>query len=108
MSHAPQEAIKKVMKNEEDFYKLMHLSDLAYAVTRLVNNEEKWRAEYEKDKKKKQTEEAEEAKDAEDAEAEVAQSGRGGREEESRLWKDCQQEKRLAKRRHDELWQLHT
>ena len=78
MSHAPQEAIKKVIENEEDFYKLMHPSDLAYAVTGLVNNEGKWRAKYEKGKKKKQTEEAEEA---EEAEAEVTQPGRGGEEE---------------------------
>ena len=64
-SHAPQEAIKKVMENEEDFYKLMHPSDLAYAVTGLVNNEDKWRTKFEKDKKKKQTEEAKEAAEAE-------------------------------------------
>ena len=54
----------------------MHPSDIAYAVTVLVNNEEKRRAMYEKDKKKKQTEAAEEA---EEAEAELAQPGRGGR-----------------------------
>ena len=31
----------------------MHPSDIVYAVTGLVNNEEVWRAKYEKDNKKK-------------------------------------------------------
>ena len=41
MSHVPQDAIKRVKENQDDFYKMMHPSDIAHAVMGLVNNEEK-------------------------------------------------------------------
>ena len=75
MGHAPQEAIKRVKENENDFSKPMNTSDIAYTVTGLVNNEAVWRAYHENDKKKKQT--VEESEEAKEAEAEVAQPGRG-------------------------------
>ena len=59
MSHAPQAAINKIKKNENEFWGLMHASDIAYAVTGLVNNEEKWKEKWDRvQEKKKALEEA--------------------------------------------------
>ena len=59
MSHAPQAAINKIKKNENEFWGLMHASDIAYAVTGLVNNEENRKEKWDRvQEKKKALEEA--------------------------------------------------
>ena len=51
-SNTVQAAINKIKANEDEFWGLMHPSDVAYAITGLVNNEDKWRAKWEKDQEK--------------------------------------------------------
>ena len=53
VSHTPQGAIDKIKEREDEFWGMMHPSDIAYAVTKRVNNEERWMAQWMRDKGKK-------------------------------------------------------
>ena len=53
MSQTFQKNVDNIKKNDNKFWELMHPSDMAYSITGLVNNEIKWKAKWEKTRKKR-------------------------------------------------------
>ena len=50
VSMTPKEGINKLKEDERGFWKIVHPVDIAWAVTKRVDNEERWKEKYEKDK----------------------------------------------------------
>ena len=49
VSMTPKEGINKLKEDERGFWKIVHPVDIAWAVTKRVDNEERWKEKYEKD-----------------------------------------------------------
>ena len=49
VSMTPREGINKLKEDERGFWKIVHPVDIAWAVTKRVDNEERWKEKYEKD-----------------------------------------------------------
>ena len=50
VSMTPKEGINKLKEDERGFWKIVHPVDIAWAVTKRVDNEERWMENYEKDR----------------------------------------------------------
>ena len=50
VSMTPKEGINKLKEDERGFWKIVHPVDIAWAVTKRVDNEERWKEKYEKDR----------------------------------------------------------